>query len=57
MTRLLALLLVAAPAFASEVVVHLDLSDSMRAGLERGAIQALRVAACDDEIRIGKASE
>src|SRR4051794_32483102 len=43
MARLLALLLVAAPAFASEVVVHLDLSDSMRAGLERGAIQALRV--------------
>src|ERR1051326_689616 len=43
MARLLAFLLVAAPACASEVVVHLALSDSMRAGLERGAVQALRV--------------
>jgi len=54
MARLLALLLVAVPAFASDVFVHLDLSDSMRAGLESGAIQALRVeiAAPHREARI-----
>lgn len=43
MGRLLALLLVAVPASASEVFVHLDLSESMRAAMQRGAVQALRV--------------
>lgn len=43
MGRLFVLLLVAAPAWASEVFVHLDLSESMRAAMQRGAVQALRV--------------
>jgi hypothetical protein len=43
MLRFLALLFVAVPAVAAEVVVHLDLSDSMRAGLADGTVRAIRV--------------
>jgi hypothetical protein len=43
MARLLALLFLAAPALASEVIVHLDLSNSIRAGLAGGKVRAIRV--------------
>src|ERR1043166_6227840 len=60
MSRFLALLLfAAAPAFASEVVVHLDLSDSVRAGLERGTIRGFRVDlhAPSREARVAETTE
>ena len=49
---LAALLFVALPTFASDLAVHFDLSDSVRAALQRGQIKAVRIGVASHSVEM-----